>query len=132
MTNIIIACLGRRPVASLRYIFSDGMCFVLLMFLNKAFITARLAQEPSAPSDVERLTSGTMTFSFMNVPLVTHLFVFVLPLLWSLTELSGTGGRDGNQATPELHEHCEMFGSSLRIYFFHGRIDPKRPLSCSP
>lgn len=77
MTNIIIACLGRRSVALLRCTFSDGMCFVLLMFLNKAFITAWL--EPSAPSEVDRLASGTMTFSFMNVPLVTHLFVFALP-----------------------------------------------------
>lgn len=54
MANIIIACLGRRPVASMRYIFSDGTRLVLLMFLNKAFITARLAQDPSAPSAVER------------------------------------------------------------------------------
>lgn len=79
MTNIIIACLGWMSVGLGSYIFSNGMCFVLLMFLNKAFITAWLAQESSAPSDVDRVTSGTMTFSFMNVPLVTHFFVFVLP-----------------------------------------------------
>lgn len=35
-----------------RCIFSDGMCFVLLMFLNKAFITAWPVQASSALSNV--------------------------------------------------------------------------------
>lgn len=40
-------------VGLLRCIFSGGMCFVLFMFLNKAFITAWPVQASSALSNVD-------------------------------------------------------------------------------
>lgn len=64
MTSIIIACFSGRVgcvcrgggvfwVGLLRCIFSGGMCFVLFMFLNKAFITAWPVQASSALSNVD-------------------------------------------------------------------------------
>lgn len=40
-------------VGLVRCIFSGGVCFVLFMFLNKAFITAWPAQASSALSNVD-------------------------------------------------------------------------------
>lgn len=60
-TSITIACSSGRVgwcggvfwVGLVRCIFSGGMCFVLFMFLNKAFITAWPAQASSALSNVD-------------------------------------------------------------------------------
>lgn len=152
MTNIIIACFSRRLRRGwvlVRCIFSDGMCFVLLMFLNKAFITAWPAQASSALSNVNWvgwLLEPWLPHVWMYHWSPTSLSFCIIMTVVTYSTFSWTGGtervggflegwwgragggrskadpedRGEKEATLKLHDHCETFRSILMIYFFMG------------